>query len=249
MTNDSVLGEPVLAAARISKSFGSVQALVDVDVTVRSGEVLAIVGENGAGKSTLLKILAGVLSPDEGQLSVAGDAVTFRSPRDARASGIAAVYQDLALVEELDIATNLFLGDFPRRGLLIDRRRMDVGAAKLLERMNLGSRSPRTPVGALTGGHRQFVAFARALRLNSPVLVMDEPTAALGITERADMADLLRGLRDDGRAIVVVSHDLEFVMDVADKIQVLRLGRCVGVQDVRTTNRDELVGLIMGVAG
>lgn len=236
----------VLEARGISKHFGRVAAVNGVDVSLLSGEVLGIVGDNGAGKSTLIKMLTGALSADSGQIVIHGRPAEFRSTRDARRAGVASVFQQLDLVDDLDIATNLFLGDFPRRGPFIDRRRMQSVTAATLRRFGIASHAPETPVWMLTGGHRQLVSIARALRLSAQVIVMDEPTAALGVRERMHVAGILRGLRDEGRSVIVVSHDLTFILDVADRIHVMRLGRNAGVREVPGTDRDEILGLIAG---
>jgi ABC-type sugar transport system ATPase subunit len=243
----STVAEPV-SAVGLSKRYGHVRALSDVSFGVAAGEILAVVGDNGAGKSTLLKLVTGVETPDGGELFLSDRRVTFASPTDARQAGVAAVYQDLALVECLDVATNVFLGQMPRRGPFVDRRRMDTETKDLMAALSVRIGSPRTPVGLLPGGYRQAIAIARALRTDARVLVMDEPTAALGVGERALVVDVIRGLRDDGRAVIIVSHDLDVVFALADRIQVLRLGRTAGVLERERTDRDEVIGLITGVA-
>jgi ABC-type sugar transport system ATPase subunit len=216
---------------------------------VRAGEVLALVGDNGAGKSTLIKILTGATTADEGELLIDGVPTDIPTPIDARRLGIASVFQDLALVDCLDVATNIFLGELPRRGWFIDRRLMDAEAHDVLRGMDVTVYSARTPVGLLTAGHRQVVAIARAVRSQSRVLVMDEPTAALGVSEKARVAAMIARLKDEGKAMVLVSHDLQLVFDHADRIQVLRLGRTAGVCRRDETDRDEIVGLITGARG
>lgn len=238
--------EPALRAVRISKAFGHVQALKDVSLECREGEILAIVGDNGAGKSTLIKTLAGVLRPDSGALTVDGRPVTFHAPTDAHAAGIATVFQDLALVEVLDVATNMFLGQTPRKGLLVDRKRMFNDAADMLASLRIRLPSVRVPVGLLSGGQRQAVAVARAVMQGRRVILMDEPTAALGVRETAQVIEIIRELRAQRKAIVVISHDLETVFGVADRIEVMRLGRRVGIRVQGATTREEIVGLITG---
>lgn len=240
-----VSGE-ALRAVGLSKRFGQVEALVDVDVELPRGQVLAVVGDNGAGKSTLAKILTGVETPDSGTLTLRGNPVTFSTPGRARAAGVAAVFQDLAVVECLDVATNVFLGDPPKGRFLVDRKRMDQEAMQLLARLNVPIRSPRIPVGMLPGGQRQAVALARVLRSNADVIVLDEPTAALGVREKAHLVEIFRGLRDQGKAVLMISHDLPVVFDLADRIQVLRLGQSVGVRATSDTDREEIIGLITG---
>ncbi len=235
-----------LRASAITKGFGHIRALEDVSLSVRPGEVLALVGDNGAGKSTLVKILTGALAPDAGQLRVDGEPVRFGSPADARRHGIAAVFQELALVECLDIATNVFLGELPRRWIFVDRRRMDEETSAVLREMDAVDHSPRTPVGLLPAGHRQVIAIARAVRSQSAIIVMDEPTAALGVSEKLRVGQLIERLKAAGKAVALVSHDLQLVFDHADRIQVLRLGRTASVLSTAETDRDEVVGLITG---
>jgi ABC-type sugar transport system ATPase subunit len=239
-------GVEVLSGLGVSKRFGHICALDDVDVSVRAGEVLALVGDNGAGKSTLIKILAGVISADDGDLLIDGAPIAISTPIDARRLGVASVFQDFALVDCLDIATNMFLGELPRRGVFVDRRLMDAEANQVLREMEVAVYSARTPVGRLTAGHRQVVAIARAVRSQSRVLMMDEPTAALGISEKSRVTAMIERLKGDGKAMALVSHDLELVFDHADRIQVLRHGRTVGVRRSAETDRDEIVGLITG---
>jgi ABC-type sugar transport system ATPase subunit len=226
--------------------FGHIRALEKVDLTVAAGEVLALVGDNGAGKSTVVRVLAGVIRPDAGELFLHGRRVELRSPADARRRGIAAVFQDLAVVECLDVATNLFIGGLPGRGPFVDRRLMERETRAVIERMELAGCSPDTPVGLLPAGHRQAIAISRAVRSQASVVVMDEPTASLGYSERGRVELLIDSLRERGAAVILISHDLQVVFDHADRIQVLRLGRTVGVRDRRVTDRDEIVGMITG---
>jgi ABC-type sugar transport system ATPase subunit len=230
----------------IRKSFGHVVALEGVQLKARAGEILAIVGDNGAGKSTLVKIVSGVYHPDTGEIIVDGSAVEPDTPADARRSGIATVFQDLALVEVLDVATNMFIGQLPRRGLFVDRKKMEAEARSFLDSLGVTVSSVRTRVGMLSGGQRQIVAIARAMGTGSKIVVLDEPTAALGVRETAQAAQLISKLRDDGCAVVCVSHDLEFVFEFSDRIQVMRLGRVAGVRETKQTTREEIVGLITG---
>jgi ABC-type sugar transport system ATPase subunit len=230
----------------IRKSFGHVVALRDVSLKARAGEVLAIVGDNGAGKSTLVKIVSGVYHPDAGEIAVEGETVELDTPADARRTGIATVFQDLALVEVLDVATNMFIGQLPRRGLFVDRKKMEAEARTFLDSLGVTVSSVRTRVGMLSGGQRQIVAIARAMGTGSKIVVLDEPTAALGVRETAQAAQLISKLRDDGCAVVCVSHDLEFVFEFCDRIQVMRLGRVAAVRETRRTTREEIVGLITG---
>jgi ABC-type sugar transport system ATPase subunit len=230
----------------VSKTFGHVRALNDVSLTAYSNEIVALVGDNGAGKSTLIKVITGVHEPDAGTVSVHGQRVHLRSSADARAAGIASVFQDLALVECLDVATNMFLGQMPRRHWFIDRQAMERESRRVLDELGATIGSVRTPIGMLSGGQRQMVAMARAIRSGGRVVLLDEPTAALGVRETGVARQLIGGLRDAGRAVVLVSHDMELVFDVSDRVEVLRLGHVAGVRRTAETSRDEVVGLITG---
>ena len=239
--------DPALQASGLSKAFGHVTALYYADLAVAAGEVVALVGDNGAGKSTMLKILSGLHSPDTGIVHVHGVQATLDSPLSARALGIATVHQDLALVEVLDIATNLHLGDVPRKRFLVDRRRMERESERVLRDLKVRVGSVRTPVGMLSGGQRQIIAISRAVRLeSSTVVLLDEPTAALGVQETRRVGDIIRGLRDKGKAVLLISHDIDFVFAIADHISVLRLGRTVAARRTAQTSRDEIIGLITG---
>jgi ABC-type sugar transport system ATPase subunit len=236
-----------MAVRGISKRFGSVVALHNADLKVYPGEILGIVGDNGAGKSTLLKILSGILEPTEGTIEIEGSVARLTSPAAARKAGISSVQQDLALVEVLDISTNLHLGDFPRRGPFVDKKKMDHDATELLKRLNVRVRSVLTPVGTLSGGERQEIAISRAIRLESArIVLLDEPTAALGVQETAHVGKIIRNLRDQGKAIILISHDLEFVFEYADRVQVMRLGVASEPRCISDTSRDEVIGLITG---
>ncbi|MEU9887640.1 ATP-binding cassette domain-containing protein [Sphaerisporangium sp. NPDC051011] len=239
---------PALRLRGVRKYFGSVSALEDVRFDAYGGEVHAIVGDNGAGKSTTIKIVAGIHRADEGEVLVNGEAVgQVRSAADAQAHGIAVVYQDLALVECLDIAHNMALGNLPRKfGIVLDRRRMEREAAQVLKDLKVRVGNVRTPVGLLSGGQRQVVAVARAVRMNKPIMLLDEPTAALGVQETAHVGEIIDELRASGKAVVIVSHDLEFVFSHADRVTVLRLGRTVGTRRVTEVGREEIIGMITG---
>ena len=230
----------------VSKAFGQVQALTNVDLHVEPGEILAIVGDNGAGKSTLIKTISGVYRPDSGSLLVEGVERQFHSPADAREAGIATVFQDLALVEVLDVATNMYIGQLPRRGWFVDRARMERDTRALLDSLKVTVKSVRTPIGMLSGGQRQIVAIARAMRTGASVVLLDEPTAALGVRETAHAANLIRSLRDRGAAVICISHDMGFVFEIADRVHVMRLGRTAGTRRIAETDRSEVVALITG---
>jgi ABC-type sugar transport system ATPase subunit len=235
-----------LHARGISKTFGHITALTSVDLRARRGQVLAVVGDNGAGKSTLMHILTGLHRPDAGTLVVDGVERDFHSPSEARSAGIASVTQDLALVQCLDVATNMFIGQVPRRRGLVDKPAMHRETRAFLDAVGATVPDVRAPIGMLSGGQRQMVAVARALRSGASMILMDEPTAALGVRERAQVATLIADLKLQDKAVVLVSHDLDLVFEVADRIQVLRLGQTVATVDVAGTDRSEIVGLITG---
>jgi ABC-type sugar transport system ATPase subunit len=236
----------LLGLRSVSKAFGSIRALVEVDFDLRAGEIVAVVGDNGAGKSTMVKILSGVYPPDDGTVLVRGQGIRFRSPADAYANGIATVFQDLALVEALDVARNVFLGREPSRLGIVARTQMDRETLNVFTTFGINVPSISRTVALLSGGQRQGVAIARAVLRGGAAVIMDEPTAALGVRETAHVLDIVRRLRDQGRGVVVVSHNLELVFDVADRIHVMRLGRTAGVREATGTDHAEIVSLIMG---
>jgi ABC-type sugar transport system ATPase subunit len=238
--------EPAILEARgIGKIFGHVRALRDVSFGVRPGEVLAILGDNGAGKSTLIKILAGAYDATEGEILVRGEPKTFNGPADASAAGIATVYQDLALVDMRDVAANLFLGREFHKGPFVDRRRIYREAERILSSLTIKLPSVRVPVYLLSGGQRQAVAIARVLVGGAEVVIMDEPTAALGVQESERVLGLVRDLRDQGKAVILISHNLQQVWDVADRVMVLHLGRVAGIRTKSESSVDEIVKLIV----
>jgi D-xylose transport system ATP-binding protein len=243
----------VLALKGVTKSFGPVQALNDVDFEVNSGEVVALVGDNGAGKSTLVKTIAGIHPADSGTIEFEGEPVTISSPPDAVALGIATVYQDLALCDNLDVVENLFLGREERSGgppvlAPLDEVGMEKQTGELLENLAVTITDVRSEVGTMSGGQRQQVAIARSL-LGEPKLVMlDEPTAALGVRQTAQVLELIKRLRDRGYGVLVISHNLADVFEVADRIFVLRLGRKAGEFD-RDASQDQVVAAITGASG
>ena len=238
--------QPLLEARGISKSFLHVQALDNVDFRVEPGEVVALVGDNGAGKSTLMKTLCGAYQPDAGSIVFDGRPVTLRTQRDAIALGIAVVYQDLALVDHRDVASNVFLGREPTRGAAVDKPRMVREAREVLNNLKVTIPSVQTLVGLLSGGQRQAVAIARAVHQGGRLIFMDEPTAALGVREQAKVLRLIEDLRSQGTAVVVVSHNLQHVFSIADRIVVLRGGRNAGERTKAETTPEDIVRLIVG---
>jgi simple sugar transport system ATP-binding protein len=238
---------PLLEARAISRRFGHVRALDGTDFAVHAGEICALIGDNGAGKSTLVKILSGADRPDEGQILIAGKPVTFNSPNDAQAHGIATVYQDLALAADLPPFENLFLGrelvlsGFLGRFGFVNRPAMRRQASEQFGRLGVRLRSARAPVSSLSGGQRQSVAIARAAMWAGRVIFMDEPTAALGVVQTGRVLDLIRQVRDQGIAVVLISHNMPQVLAVADRIEVLRLGRRVARFAAQDANVDGLV--------
>jgi D-xylose transport system ATP-binding protein len=243
---------PFLELRGISKRFGAVQALTDVRFQVRPGEVVALVGDNGAGKSTLIKIVSGIFPADAGAILWEGSETVLHGPADAVALGISTVYQDLALADNLDVVANLFLGREvgSAGGVLgtLDEISMERRAISVLRRLSVKIPSVRTVIAALSGGQRQAVAAARSVLWENKVVLLDEPTAALGVGQTHEVLELVRRLRDDGRGVVLISHNLEDVFAVADRITVLRLGRYVGTYDAKTVSREQLVSYMTGAA-
>jgi D-xylose transport system ATP-binding protein len=242
------LTQPLLVARGISKRFGAVEALRDVDLTVGRGEVVALAGDNGAGKSTLIKAISGVQPADAGTFSFDGREVRIHGPNDAAALGIAVVYQDLALCDNLDVVANLFLGaEETERGLrFMDEIAMEDRATGLLRSLSVRLPSVRAEVGTLSGGQRQSVAISRAL-LGSPALVvLDEPTAALGVAQTQQVLDLVRRLRERGLGVLLISHNLADVFAVADRVVVLRLGRNAGEFAGDASQHQAIVSAITG---
>ncbi|MDH6121199.1 ATP-binding cassette domain-containing protein [Kitasatospora sp. GAS204B] len=239
-------GQPVLALRGVSKRFGAVQALTHIELEVRAGEVLALVGDNGAGKSTLVKAVAGVNQPDEGVIEWEGRPVTIHRPQDAQQLGIATVYQDLALCDNLDVVANLFLGREIRRFGVLDEVAMEQRSRTLLDTLSIRIPSVRIPIASLSGGQRQVVAIARSLIGSPKVVILDEPTAALGVEQTAQVLDLVERLSGQGLGVILISHNMADVMAVADRIAVLRLGRNNGIFDRRGTSQEEIISAITG---
>lgn len=237
--------DTVLSLRGINKHFGAVAALTGIDLDVAAGEVVAIVGDNGAGKSTLVKVLSGVYAPDAGTITYEGREVTLRSPAEAHSMGLATVFQDLALCENLDVKANLFLGQEIRPWGL-DEEAMEVRSWQLLRELSAKIPTLNVPVAALSGGQRQTVAIARSLLGDPKVIMLDEPTAALGVEQTAEVLNLVERLRDSGRGVVMISHNMEDVRAVADRVAVLRLGRNNGVFSARDVSSEEIVAAITG---
>ncbi len=243
---------PTLQLRGISKSFGAVQALQGVDFEVYAGEVVGLVGDNGAGKSTLIKIIAGAYRADHGEIFVDGVKANINTPVDANKVGIETVYQDLALCDNMDVVSNLFLGREERRTIVpflvepLRDQEMEVRTREVLKELNVKLPSLRVPVEALSGGQRQSVAVAKAILRNAKVVLLDEPTAALGVAQTRQVLELIGKLRSQGLAVVVISHNLADVFEVVDRVIVLRLGRRVASFDIRSTTREQVVGAITG---
>jgi D-xylose transport system ATP-binding protein len=243
---------PVLDMRGISKQFGAVQALADVRFDVRASEVVALVGDNGAGKSTLIKVISGIYKPDRGTVRWEGREVSVGSPNDAAALGIATVYQDLALCDNLDVVANLFLGhEMATAGGplgLMDELTMERRAVEVLRRLSVKIPSVRIPIASLSGGQRQSVAVARSVMGDNKVVLLDEPTAALGVAQTHEVLELIKRLREQGLGVVLISHNLANVLEVADRITVLRLGKWVGTFDAKATSHEQLVAFMTGAA-
>jgi fructose transport system ATP-binding protein len=245
--------EPIFQARGLVKRFGHVTALSGADFDLYAGEILAVIGDNGAGKSTLIKALSGALIPDEGEIRLDGELVHFRTPLDARRAGIETVYQDLAVAPALDIASNLFLGRELRRpgplgsGLrMLDKRAMRRQAGAALSELQVGVQSLRTAVENLSGGQRQGVAVARAAAWGRRVVIMDEPTAALGVKETAQVVDLIKRVRDRGMPVILISHDMPHVFELADRIHIMRLGKRAAVVTPQSHTMPEAVAIMTG---
>jgi ABC-type sugar transport system ATPase subunit len=237
--------QPLLELRGVSKNFGPVQALTRVDLDVPAGQVTALCGDNGAGKSVLIKCIAGIHAPDGGEIRWDGRPVHLRTPRDAAALGIETVYQDLALCDNLDIVQNMFLGRERLRLLVLDEENMELAARETLSSLAVTTvRSIRQPVASLSGGQRQSVAIAKAVLWNSRLVIMDEPTAALGVAQTAMVLSLVRRLADRGLAVIMISHNMNDVFEVADRIAVLQLGRMVAVRPTAEMDRQIVVDLM-----
>ncbi len=237
---------PLVEMRDISMSFGGIRAVDHASIDLYGGEVMALVGHNGAGKSTLIKILSGAYQRDAGAMFVRGKEAVIANPRDAKNYGIETIYQTLALADNVDAAANLFLGrELRTRWGTLDDIAMEAEARKVMGRLNPHFQRFKDPVKALSGGQRQSVAIARAILFNAQILIMDEPTAALGPQETAQVADLVRKLKADGLGIFLISHDIHDVFDLADRICVMKNGRVVGTARVADVTKDEVLGMII----
>jgi ABC-type sugar transport system ATPase subunit len=241
----------LLETRGVVKRFGGLTAVDRVSIGVGRGEVLALLGDNGAGKSTLIKMISGVYSPDEGEILMDGKVVSIQNPMDALARGIETIYQDLALAENLNVASNIFLGrEMTRRSLgflrVLDHPAMMEESRKVLDRLDIRIPSLKSTIRTLSGGQRQAVAISRSIYWNAKVLIMDEPTAALGIAEQRKVLSLVRTLKSQGIGIVIISHQMYDVFEVADRVAVMRRGQLVGERAIKDTSPDEVVGLIVG---
>lgn len=243
--------QPLLTVEKVSKSFGGIHAVRDVSLELYPGEVLALAGDNGAGKSTLIKMIAGVHQPDDGTIRYGGRDITHLNPREVRAVGIETIYQDLALADNLDVGINLFLGrELSRRALgivpVIDRKTMQQEAARVLKELGIVIQDLTQPVANLSGGQRQAIAISRAIYWNARVLIMDEPTAALGVPEQREVMALIERLKAQGVGLIFISHNLNDIFSVSDRIVVLERGRKAGERRASETDGDEIVKLMMG---
>jgi D-xylose transport system ATP-binding protein len=246
-TDAGAQAPPAVSLRGITKNFGAVAALTDVDLDVAAGEVVAVVGDNGAGKSTLVKVLAGVHPPTSGTIAFGGREVTIASPAEAYHLGVATVFQDLALCENLNVVENLFLGRELRRSRL-DEVAMETRSWELLRQLSAKIPTVRIPVASLSGGQRQTVAIARSLLGDPKIIILDEPTAALGVAQTAEVLNLIERLRERGLGVIMISHNMEDVRAVADRVAVLRLGRNNGFFDVASVSSEEIIAAITGAS-
>ncbi|WP_439155098.1 ATP-binding cassette domain-containing protein [Yoonia sp.] len=237
---------PLLEMKNISIHFGGIKAVDNVSISLNAGEVVGLLGHNGAGKSTLIKILAGAYKADEGEIFVDGKKVEINNPRDARAQNIETIYQTLALADNLDAASNLFLGREITTPLgLVDDAKMEAESRKIMARLNPNFKRFSEPVRSLSGGQRQSVAIARAVYFNARILIMDEPTAALGVHETAMVADLIKELKAQGLGIFLISHDTREMMDLCDRVSVMKNGQMIGDERVEDVTEDDILSMII----
>ena len=246
-------GTPILSARGLRKRYGNVTAMDGADFEFYNGEILAVIGDNGAGKSSMIKALSGATIPDSGTISLDGEEVHFKSPLEARRAGIETVYQDLAVAPALDIATNLFLGREKRRAgplgsifRMVDHKGQKEEAERQMKNLQIGIRSMTQAVETLSGGQRQGVAVARAAAWARRLVIMDEPTAALGVRESGQVLELIKRVRDNGLPVILISHNMPHVFEIADRIHVHRLGKRVAVVDPKETSMHDVVGIMTG---
>jgi len=244
--------EPILRAENLTKRFGGLVAVDNTSMEINAGEVVGLVGDNGAGKSTFIKMISGVYQPDGGEIYFVGKKVVFSGPRDARDLGIETIYQDLALAENLDVGSNIFLGREVKKNFIgalvqtLDRQKMKDESAKVLDRLDIQMPSLTQKIRNLSGGQRQSVAIARSIYWNAKVMIMDEPTAALGVAEQRKVLTLVRTLSSQGVPVIIISHNMQDVFAVADRIIIMRRGKKVGERIASQTTPDEIVSLMVG---
>jgi simple sugar transport system ATP-binding protein len=245
------LSEPILSVRNVSKTFGAVQALNRVSFDVLPGQVVAVAGDNGAGKSTIIKAISGVFRHDEGEILLGGKPIDFATPQEARNNGIETIYQDLALADNLSIGENIFLGREPKRKLfgflpVLDRKAMAVAAQQTMASLDFHVTRLNAPVAAFSGGQRQAIAIGRAIYWNARLVIMDEPTAALGVPEQRRVLALVKALKTQGKGVIFISHNLRDIFEVADDIVVFRRGENAGARQPAATTHDEIVKLMVG---
>ncbi|MCK0120280.1 MAG: ATP-binding cassette domain-containing protein [Yoonia sp.] len=237
---------PLVEMKNVSIAFGGVQAVDNVSITLNPGEVVGLLGHNGAGKSTLIKMLSGAYKMDSGEIWINGKQVQINSPRDARDNSIETIYQTLALADNLDAASNLFLGRELTNAIgFVDDDRMEAETRKIMARLNPNFKKLKEPVSALSGGQRQSVAIARAVYFNAKILIMDEPTAALGVHETAMVAELIQELKKQGLGIFLISHDTREMMELCDRVAVMKNGQMVGAERVEDVTEDDILSMII----
>ena len=242
---DDMHVKPIVEMRGINKSFGPVKALVDVDLTLHAGEVLGLVGDNSAGKSTLMKILTGAYHRDSGEVAVGGEPVNFKSPHESRDRGIEMIYQDFALCGNMNVAQNIFLGRWPRKGIFVDRRKMYADAGEVLQRLKVNVNSVFQKVESLSGGRQQSVAIARAISFNPRVVILDEPTANLSVMATERLLETMLELKRHGVAQIIISHRLTDIFAVGDRVMILKRGENVGDRYVKDTDEHEVLEIIV----